>query len=96
MRKNKQINPIDKVVFRKKLKDNGIETYNKLSFKSVCRSVLGVSCIIVGVGTFYIPFTTIPLCIIGGGLIGIDINKYIKRFNYEFNLIKIRVLTASA
>lgn len=42
---------------------------------------LGVVCIVVGVATWYIPFTTIPLCSLGLFLIGcpISIRSLLKR-----------------
>lgn len=66
-----------------------ISTYNK---RSLARTVGGVVLIGVGVGTFLIPFTTIPLCVAGAVLIGYDLKALIVRYKYEKNLIKLRCL----
>jgi hypothetical protein len=92
--KKKQYKKEDIIAYRLSLEKRGIRTYNVSSF---VRSSCGVGCIIVGFTTSLIPFTSIPLYIIGGGLLGIDvislyysIKKIVK---YE---IRLKVLTASA
>lgn len=64
-----------------------IETYNKIS---IARGGLGVVCVAVGVVTWVIPFTTIPLLLLGGVLLGYDMKGFIRRVRYEAHLIKVR------
>lgn len=88
---NKKYSSIDKIVYNRSMEGLGIEAYN---VRSVYRSALGVGCIVLGFTTSFIPFTSIPLYILGGGLLGVDVVKLyytiMKRFKYEFNLFKLR------
>jgi len=80
---NKKLSSTDIITTKHYMKLNNIEVYNK---KSVLRSILGGFCIVVGITTFFIPFTTIPLCLIGGVLIGYDMKSLIKKIGYEKRL----------
>jgi len=63
-----------------------ITTYNK---KSLRRSLCGVGCIALGVCTALVPFTTIPLCVLGAGLLGFDIRPLILRIKYESHRLRV-------
>jgi len=68
------------------MRKHGIVTYDK---KSVMRSVIGCMMVVVGIATLFIPFTTIPLCVGGAGLIGYDLRALLQRIKYESHRIKI-------
>lgn len=92
--KKKTYKKEDIIIYRSSLKKRGIRIYSKAS---AFRFVVGVGCVALGVITSLIPFSSIPLYVIGGGLMGFDVVKAyysIKGFvKYEF---KLYVLTASA
>lgn len=88
-RSKNYISPIERIVYSKLMKDLGIEPYYK---RGLIRSVVGVGCVIIGLVTFAVPFTTIPLLLFGGSLIGYDIKSLIGRFKYEGHLIKIKMV----
>ena len=87
--KKKKATHEDIACTRYHMRKNGIETYDK---KSMVRSVIGGSMIVVGLTTFLVPFTTIPLCMCGAGLIGYDLRRLIKKVKYEYHLLKVRLL----
>ena len=84
---NKKPTHEDIVCMRYHMRMQGITTYTK---KSIIRTLIGGGMIIVGLATFLIPFTTIPLCVGGAGLIGYDMRALIHKIRYESHLIKIR------
>lgn len=87
-KKKKRTTPEDIACARYHMRKNGIGTYDK---KSMVRSVIGGSMIIIGLATLPIPCTTIPLCICGSGLIGYDLRRLIKKVRYESHLLKVRL-----
>ena len=66
-----------------------IETYTK---RSIIRCVFGGVCVVVGVSTWFIPFTTIPLLLLGGVMMGYDMKALIRRVRYEVRLKKMTLL----
>jgi len=87
--KNKTLSCEGVIFAQHHMKRNGIEPYTK---KSLIRTITGVSLIALGVGTFIIPFTTLPLCVGGGVLLGCDVQALTKKYKYELNLLKMRLL----
>lgn len=84
----------DIIAYRHSLKRRGIRTY-KIS--SLVRSVCGIGCIGVGLATSFIPFTSIPLYIVGGGLLGYDIlSIYYSIKKVVIYEVRLFVLSATA
>ena len=87
--KKEKATPEDVVTTRYHMRKHGIATYDK---KSIIRTCAGVCMVGVGVATLFIPFTTIPLCVGGAGLIGYDMRALLKKAKYESHRIKVRLL----
>ena len=90
MKNNNKKQPLtheDIITARYHMANNGIDTYTK---RSLVRGVCGVVCIVAGVSTFLVPCTTVPLCILGAGLLGYDMKPIITRVSYEFHLWRVR------
>ena len=85
--KKEKATPEDVITTRYHMRKHGIVTYDN---KSIIRTLVGVCMVGVGVATLFIPFTTIPLCMGGAGLIGYDLRALLHRVRYESHLIKIR------
>ena len=63
---------------------NYIGTYDKIS---MLRSVGGVVCIAVGIGTWVVPFTTAPLIMFGSWLLGYDSKIWLPKAIYKAKLL---------
>lgn len=88
IRKTKKIFSSEEIAtIRYHMVKNNIHLYNK---KSIMRTVVGSVMIGVGLVTFLVPFTTIPLCIGGGVLVGYDVKALISRVRLEGKLYKLR------
>ena len=87
--KKEKATPEDVICARYHMRRQGIATYNN---KSIIRTCVGVCMVGVGVATLFIPFTTIPLCMGGAGLIGYDLRALLQRVRYESHRIKVRLL----
>ena len=87
--KKNKINATNKIIALNHMYKNNIKPYTN---KSLFRTALGFTCIVFGVVTFFIPFTTMPLLILGGFLIGYDTKAFFKRIRYELHLVKLRFL----
>ena len=92
---NKKQNETQKAYYRMMIKKLKIVTYTpkkKLVYR-ILRSVAGVASIGLGLGTSLIPFTSVPLYVLGGALLGFDILAYYKaikkRLCYELHIKKI-------
>jgi len=83
------LTPTDIMVSRYKMSRQCVP-YNP---KSLIRTVLGISMIVVGIATWLIPFTTIPLLIGGGVMLGWDVSDYVKYVKYSLRLAYIRYST---
>lgn len=66
--KTHNLTPIQVMIARKKMSKD-IETYTHIG---IVRSVVGVVCIGVGIGTWVVPMTTAPLIMLGSWLLGYD------------------------
>lgn len=64
-----------------------IDTYTT---KSAVRGVCGAVCVVVGVGTLWIPSGSVLLIMFGAGLMGYDVKGLFSRVKYEINLLKMR------
>ena len=64
-----------------------ISTYSP---KCAVRGICGAVCIGLGVSTLWLPSGSIPLIIIGSGLLGYDVKALSNRVKYELNLFKLR------
>ena len=69
-KKKQKLSHTDIIFSRWHMKKAGIEPYNK---RSIVRTSLGVALIGTGLVTFFVPFTTIPLCMAGAVMIGYDL-----------------------
>ena len=87
--KKEKATPEDVVYTRYHMRRQGIATYDK---KSIIRTCVGVCMIACGAATFFVPFTTIPLCVGGAGLIRYDMRALFHRVEYESHLAKVRLL----
>jgi len=63
---------------------NIIDTYNKIG---VVISIGGIGCIALGLATTPVPFTTAPLIITGGVLLGYDMKIILPKVYYKIKLI---------
>ncbi len=86
--KKEGLTALDISCARYHMKKAGIETYNK---KSIMRMLIGGSMIVMGLVTFFVPFTTLPLCMCGAGLIGYDLKSLLKKIKYENHLLRLRI-----
>jgi len=87
--KKKKATPEEVVCARYHMKKYGIATYDN---KSIIRTCVGVCMVVVGIATFLVPCTTIPLCVGGVGLIGYDLRALLQKVRYESHLVKMRLL----
>ena len=85
--KNKKLSHEDIIEAKYHMRNNNISTYTK---RSLVRGVCGVVCIVAGVSTFLVPCTTIPLCILGAGLLGYDMKALIIKVSYEVHRWRVQ------
>lgn len=65
-----------RISYSEKLKSNGV----KFVYRNY--KLLGWVCVSVGLITFFIPLTTIPLLVLGCGLIGINVKELKSLYSY--------------
>ena len=88
MRNKRTLSPTQIITARHNMSKD-ITTYTK---RSTIRCVFGGVCVVIGVATWVIPFTTIPLLLLGGVMMGYDMKALIRRVRYEVRLKRIKLL----
>lgn len=79
----------DIVCYNHTMSKLGIVKYNK---RSVVRAVLGGVMVTIGISTLMLPTGSIPLIIVGSGLLGYDVKAFISKARYEIHVLKLRYL----